>query len=81
VKSAMQMKLQFFQHASQLYRKFKGEKQGAMKTTGYRKLRVTVILCITTNGNELPPYVILNRKTMPKEIFCKDVIDWAKKKA
>jgi hypothetical protein len=59
---------------------FKGEKQVAMKTTGYEKLHVTVMLCITTNGNKLPPYIILNRKTVQKENFCKDVIVQAKKK-
>jgi hypothetical protein len=53
---------------------FKGDKQVAMKTTGYEKLHVTVMLCVTTNGNKLPPYVILNRKAVPKEHFCKDVI-------
>jgi hypothetical protein len=46
----------------------------AMKTTGYEKLLVTVMLCITANGNKLPPYVILIRKIMPKEHFCKDII-------
>jgi hypothetical protein len=60
---------------------FKGEQQVAMKTTGYRKLRVTVMLCITTNGNKLPPYVILNRRTMPKENFCKDIIVQVQKNA
>jgi hypothetical protein len=49
---------------------FKGKKQVAMKTTGYKKLCVTVMLCITANGNKLPPYVILNRKTVAKENFC-----------
>jgi hypothetical protein len=56
------------------------EQQVAVKTMGYKKLHVTVMLCITTNGNKLPLYVILNRKTVPKEKFCKDVIVWAKKK-
>jgi hypothetical protein len=37
------------------------------------------MLCTTTNGNELPPYVILNRKTVPKENVCKDVIVQAQK--
>jgi hypothetical protein len=59
---------------------FKGEKQVAMKTTGYEKLRVTVLLCITANGNKLPPYVILNRKSVSKENFCKDVTDQAPQK-
>jgi hypothetical protein len=53
---------------------FKGEEQMAMKTTSCGKLYVIVMLCITANGNELPPYIILNRKTVPKENFCKDVI-------
>jgi hypothetical protein len=48
---------------------FKGEKQVAMKTTGSRKLHITAVLCITANGNKLPPYIILNT-----ENFCKYVI-------
>jgi hypothetical protein len=31
-----------------------------------QKLHITVTLHITTNGNTLPLYVILNRKTVPK---------------
>jgi hypothetical protein len=58
----------------------KGEKQVAMKTIGYKKLCVTVMLCITANGNKLPPYVTLSRKTVPKEIFCIHVIVRAQKK-
>jgi hypothetical protein len=50
-----------------------------MKTTGYGKLHVTVMLCITANGNELPLYVILNRRTMTKENFCKVIIVRAQK--
>jgi hypothetical protein len=42
-----------------------------MKTTGYEKLRDSVMLCITANGTKLP-YIILNKKTVPKENFCKD---------
>jgi hypothetical protein len=53
-----------------------------MKTTGCEKLHVTVVLCITTaNDNKLPPYVILNRKAVPKENFCKDIIVRAQKNA
>jgi hypothetical protein len=32
------------------------------------------MLSATADGNKLPPYVILNRKTIPKEMFCRDVI-------
>jgi hypothetical protein len=46
------------------------KKQVAMKTTGYKKLHVTAMLCIIANGNKLPPYVILNRNTVAKENFC-----------
>jgi hypothetical protein len=45
-----------------------------MKTTGYEKLHITVMICITANGNTLPAYVILNRRTVPKENHCKAVI-------
>jgi hypothetical protein len=57
---------------------FKGGKTCGNEKHGYGKLHVTVMLCITANGNKLPPYV-LNRKTVPKENFCKDVIVQAQK--
>jgi hypothetical protein len=59
----------------------KGQKQVTVKTTGYEKLRVTVMLSVTADGNKLPPYIILNRKTMPKETFCDGVIVRAHKNA
>jgi hypothetical protein len=52
---------------------FTGEEQVAVKTTGYEVLRITVMLCITANDNKLPPYVLLNRRTVPKENFCNNV--------
>jgi hypothetical protein len=51
----------------------------AIKTTDYKKLYVTVMLCITANGNKLPPYAIFNRKTVAKVNFCKGVIVQAQK--
>jgi hypothetical protein len=78
VKLAMQTKLQLFDMPHSYAMKFKGEKQMAMKTTGHERLHVTVMQCITASGNKLPPYIILNRKTVPKENFCKDVIVQAK---
>jgi hypothetical protein len=59
---------------------FKGEKQVAVNTTGYEKLFVIVLLCIPTIGNQLPPYVMLNIKTVPKGNICKDVIVQVQKK-
>jgi hypothetical protein len=50
---------------------FKEEKQVAIKTTGYKKLHVTVMLYITANENKLPPYVTLNRMTVPKRKLLK----------
>jgi hypothetical protein len=44
------------------------------KTTGYRNLRVNDMLRVAAGGNKLPPFVILNRKTLTKEHFCEDVI-------
>jgi hypothetical protein len=40
-----------------------------------------VLLCIPADGHKLPPYIILNRKTIPKnEMFPEDVIVRAQKK-
>jgi hypothetical protein len=50
---------------------FKGEKQVAIKTTGYKKLHVTAMLCTTINCNKLPPYIILDRETGQQKIFAK----------
>jgi hypothetical protein len=33
-----------------------------MKTTGYEYLRAIVMLCITANGNKLPPHDVRNVK-------------------
>lgn len=52
----------------------KGAKQVIVKTTGHEKTRVTVMLCVTADGEKLPPYVILNRKTVPKKDFHSGVI-------
>ncbi len=51
------------------------EKKIMIQTTGNEKKRINVMLCVTADGNKLPPYVILNRKKIPKEEkFCDDVI-------
>jgi hypothetical protein len=42
---------------------FKWRKQVGIKTTGYKKIRVTVMLCITAYGNKLPPYITLGIAT------------------
>lgn len=51
----------------------KGEKTVMIRTTGCEKLRVTVMLACLADGSKLPPYVILKRKTMPKEALPKGV--------
>jgi hypothetical protein len=43
-----------------------GVKSVLIKTSGNEKL-VTVMLTVLADGTKLPPYVVLNRKTMPKE--------------
>jgi hypothetical protein len=48
-----------------------------MKDTDYEKLHATVTLCITANSNTLPPHILLNRKTVPKENFYEDITVWA----
>lgn len=53
----------------------KGAKEVKLRSTGYEKHRITVMLCVTADGKKLPAYIILTRKTIPKkEIFPSDVI-------
>lgn len=51
----------------------KGAKTVSIKSTGNEKMRCTVMLCITADGNKLPPYIVMKRKTMPKEKFSKKI--------
>jgi len=44
----------------------KGVKEVLLKTTGWEKLRLTVMLAATPDGRKLPPLLILKRKTLPK---------------
>jgi hypothetical protein len=49
---------------------FRSEKQVAMKSTGYEKLCVTVMLHITVNSNKLSTYVIpIRKKDSAKRLF------------
>ena len=53
----------------------KGARDVRIKTTGGEKQRCTVMLACTADGKKLPPYIILKRKTMPKNVvFPKGVI-------
>lgn len=52
----------------------KGAKSVIVRTTGNEKVRVTVMLAVLADGRKLPPFVILKRKTIPKEKFPSDVI-------
>jgi hypothetical protein len=45
----------------------KGKKTILIRGTGNEKVRITVMLRVLVDGYKLPPYVILWRKTMPKE--------------
>jgi len=42
----------------------KGVKEVLLKTTGYEKLHLTVMLAATADGRKLPPLLILKRKTL-----------------
>jgi hypothetical protein len=44
----------------------KGVKEVILKTTGYEKLCLTVMLAATDDGRKLPPFLILKRKSLPK---------------
>lgn len=51
----------------------KGDRQVSVRTTGNEKSRITVMLGCTADGRKLPPYIIFKRKTMPKEVFPRNV--------
>ncbi|CAI7766289.1 unnamed protein product [Closterium sp. NIES-54] len=44
----------------------KGARTVHVRSTGYEKERVTIMLVVTAGGMKLPPYVVLKRKTVPK---------------
>ena len=44
----------------------KGATEVRIKTTGHEKKRFTVNLCVLKDGTKLPPFVILDRKTLLK---------------
>lgn len=52
----------------------KGAKSVLVKSTGNEKSRITVMLAVTADGRKLPPYVILKRKTMPKDVNTRGLI-------
>jgi len=59
----------------------KGVKEVLLKTTGCKKVRLTVMLAATADGRKLPPLLILKRKTLPKSgAFPKDIVIRAQEK-
>ena len=58
----------------------KGEKSVIVRSTGNEKKRITVMLACLADGTKLPPYVILKRKTMPKETMPAGIIVRAQEK-
>ncbi|CAI7877137.1 unnamed protein product [Closterium sp. NIES-53] len=44
----------------------KGARTVHVRSAGYQKERVTVMLAVTAGGLKLPPYVVFKRKTVPK---------------
>jgi hypothetical protein len=47
-----------------------------IRTTGAKKQRCTVMLAITADGQNLPPYVVFKCKIMAKEKFPRGIIVW-----
>lgn len=64
----------YFDMTTNLTVEKKGAKSVTVKSTGNEKLRITVMLAVLADGNKLPPYVILRRKTLPKENLPQGVI-------
>jgi hypothetical protein len=52
-----------------------GEKDVKIRKAGYQKQQVMVMMCITADGHEFPPYNVLTHNMMLKnEMFPKDII-------
>jgi hypothetical protein len=49
-------------------------KSVAIKTLGYEKMHVTVMLVVPVDGSKLPHYTSLNCKTVPKEQLPRGII-------
>ncbi|CAI7878614.1 unnamed protein product [Closterium sp. NIES-54] len=49
-----------------LFLEMKGARTVHVRSAGYEKERVTVMLAVTASGLKLPPYVVFKRKTIPK---------------
>uniref|UniRef100_A0A3Q3FBL7 HTH CENPB-type domain-containing protein n=1 Tax=Labrus bergylta TaxID=56723 RepID=A0A3Q3FBL7_9LABR len=58
----------------------KGEKSVLVRSTGNERSRVTVMLTCLADGSKLLPYVILKRKTVPKEPMPAGIIVRAQEK-
>lgn len=53
----------------------KGAKEVKVRSAGYEKQRMTVMLACTADGHKLPAYIIFKRKTLPaREVFPRNVI-------
>ena len=58
----------------------KGAKSVLVRSTGSEKSRITVMIGVTADGRQLLPYVILKRKTLPKEQLPAGIIFRAQEK-
>jgi hypothetical protein len=45
----------------------KGDNNATVRTGGNEKQRYTVMLCIAGDGRNVPPYIVLKRKTVKSE--------------
>ena len=64
----------YFDMPSNVTVNMKGAKSVLVKSTGNEKSCITVMLTVTADGQKLTPYVILKRKTMPKETLPPGII-------
>jgi hypothetical protein len=77
----MKQQFSFFDMPHNYNTNLKRKEQVSMNIIGYEKLHVTAMLYIIVNSNEFPPYIILNRKTVPEENFCKKANNYGPKNA
>ncbi|KAG8238595.1 hypothetical protein J437_LFUL014623 [Ladona fulva] len=71
--------LRKYKNANSSRKSFSGPKKGRFneveqRSAGYEKSSITVMIAVTADGQKLRPYVILKRKTMPKEKLCPGIV-------
>jgi len=69
----------YLRHTERDHQHSEGVRKVTNNTTDHEKERFTFMLACTADGGKLPPYVVLKRKTLPKDKFPAGIIVRAQK--